>query len=380
MAYLKLLAAIALLALITACATKEQNLIVTEPDHQSGFTPESQLVRSVLVENILPWHKSLEEDLISLHNQSQHFCGEPSSSGLTILKDAWHQAMHSWSSLAAINFGPIDDTNAAWRFQFWPDPLNYVHRKFKSRLKGYNEAISKDDLAAASIAIQGLSAMEYLLFDEVTQADRFYSSSSVSCKVLKNTAYNLMIEGQKLNEAWQTHYQEAWLSSLNDENALEKHKHYLEEILNGVLTNLILIKEKKLGAPLGLKASSDLKSVKRKLKPKYLESWRSLSSLKHLQSNLKSIEALYMKDYGFSWYLNQHVEQTKLDAEIKQQLLHLNQTLKGIDLSAFQQITEKNTQSLEVLYTQISHLYTLLRVEYMQTLNLHFRFNAHDGD
>ncbi|MFV1873337.1 MAG: imelysin family protein [Oleiphilus sp.] len=390
MFYLKSAAILVMLCSVMACSGRfssetikptpphEDNLAVSTTDYQAQ--PEYQLVKAVLLESILPKHQDLEEKLNLLQQEMQRFCIDPTAHGLTSLQQVWLTAMQSWSALSVYNFGPIDDTNAAWRFQFWPDPLNYVHRKFKSRLNGYNTAISQQELAQASVAIQGLSGLEYLLFDPATQAPGFYSPFSASCQILQATAANLVKEGEQLNLAWQTRYRHAWLSPPSEAGPAEKHKRYLEDIINGMLSSLILLKDKKLAAPLGIKQMSDLKKSERRIKPRYLESWRSRSSLDQLKANVDTMKTLYLMPKGFSWYLNEAGVQLDLDAKIKQHFAALDQQLNVIERSAYDLLEANQLVQLEALYQAFSGLYQVLRIEYMQALDLHFRFNAHDGD
>lgn len=382
MTHLKLLVCIVISIFISSCAVNSSLKPISASSDPDDYKtqPEYRLVESVLLNSILPWHQSLADNLAALQQQTVEFCADPTQDALNNLQKAWRNAMWSWSKISAYNFGPIDDTNVAWRFQFWPDPLNYVHRKFKSRLKGHNKAISQDELAEASVAIQGLSGIEYLLFDSATQTEDFYSSDPARCQILMGTASNLKQEGEVLNSAWQTKYQQAWMSVQDVEGAAAKYKRYVEDIFNGMLSSMMLIKDKKLAAPIGIKAAADLDKPVRKLKARYLESWRSASSLQQIQENIAAIETIYLMPNGFSWYLAQRASQPELDLQIKQHFSEIKAMLAGIQTTAVELIEKGKVGELERIYQKLNALYSMMRVDFMQTLNLHYRFNAHDGD
>ncbi len=376
----RLLTSVILAGFISSCALLNSLPYLKKQSPDEELIPEYQLVEAVLLEAILPWHNALEADLNALHNETARFCIKPSMPAFTKIKQSWFQAMHSWSTVAPINFGPIDDTNVAWRFQFWPDPLNYVHRKFKSRLSGKNPAISVDDLKGTSVAIQGLSALEYLLFDPQVADVESYKVSPHKCKILTGTANNLALEGSLLTKAWQTTYKNSWLNIRLGQDRAEHSKHHLELIYNGMLTSLQVIKDKKLALPLGINADKAPSDSPRKIRPKHLENWRSQTSLLHIRQSLQAIEELYTMPEGFSWYLTRQGQNSELDQRIKLQFINLREQLYVSELSAFERLAGGDIAAMDALYGSISELFSLLRKDYMSILNLHYRFNSLDGD
>ena len=379
------------LLFINACASMQTPETINgedSPAEQEAMTetPEYQLLSAVLLNAIIPWHANLEQDLQRLHESSQRFCLSTTSQAYESLKQDWLAAMQSWSRVGVFNFGAIDDLNIAWKFQFWPDPLNYVHRKFKSRLAGTNPAITEEELAKASVAIQGLSALEYLIYDADAGGLRAYQTAAHKCKILMATTSNLAQQGQILAEAWNTNYKQAWLNPVVENSPQTAARHYLETILNGLLTNLSLLKDRKLGAPLGFKQDAQNQLIKTgRINLKRLEGWRSESSLLHIESNLISMQALYLLPKGFSWYLAQEARNDLLDKSIKDLFVQIFAQLDAMQegaqkQTAEQQIRANNTQKLEALYFDVQALFVALRFDYMNALNLHYRFNSHDGD
>ncbi len=369
---------------ISACSLIENTLIYSQPvKPEPSLSSEFQLVESIFIDVIIPKHEQLNDDLNALSEQADRFCIQPNDEQFNRLQHSWRLAMSSWSNIGSINFGPIDDTNAAWRFQFWPDPLNYVHRKFQSRLSGSNPAISREELSEASVAIQGLSALEYLLFEAFQYDYEYYLEELHLCKILTGTARNLAEEAKKLLVLWQGNYQTNWLNPTKDTSDKGFSKRHLEIIFNGMLTNLLVLKDRKLAGPLGLKVEekNQLSSGNRgRIKPKYLESWRSKTSLENIRTNLQAMEALYIMPNGFAWYLTHQTKNLELDARIRQLFSRLNARLEFFEASAYEQLMSSNVSYLEPLHEDVNELFSTLRFDYMQALNLQFRFNSHDGD
>jgi predicted lipoprotein len=383
------------LFLLSACSFIETFSFPKTEEAKPAPSAEYLLVQAILSDAIIPWHETFEKELQALSEQSDRFCIQPSTEQFARLKRQWRQAMYSWSNIGPVNFGPIDDTNVAWRFQFWPDPLNYVHRKFKSRLDGTNVAISAQELSEASVAIQGLSALEYLLFGDAQDDVSLYLGSLNRCKILTSTSRNLAAEGKKISTAWATSYKDNWTAldkiikdkviknQLVQEQSLSKR--HLEIIFNGMLTNLVMIKNRKVGGPLGIKEGGDSqdkasKNASRRIKSNYLESWRSETSLENIRTNLRAMEQLYIMPNGFAWYLTHQGVNSDLDLLIRQAFSKLNSQLEVIDSSAFDQLEKSEYSALDQLHKDVSELFRILRYDYMKALNLHYRFNSHDGD
>jgi predicted lipoprotein len=375
---------------LSACSFIETFSFAKTEEAKPAPTAEYLLVQAVLSDAIIPWHEALEKELQVLSEQSDRLCIQPSNAQFMRLKRQWKQAMYTWSNIGSINFGPIDDTNVAWRIQFWPDPLNYVHRKFKSRLNGANVAISAEELFEASVAIQGLSALEYLLFDDAQDDVSLYFGSLHRCKILTSTSRNLAAEGKKISTAWATSYKDNWAAFdkvIKDQLVHEQSlsKRHLETIFNGMLTNLVTIKDRKVGGPLGIKEGDESKekaskNASRRIKSNYLESWRSKTSLENIRTNLRAMEQLYIMPNGFSWYLTHQGANSDLDLSLRQAFSKLNSQLEVISSSAFEQLEKSDYLALDQLHKDVSALFKILRYDYMQALNLHYRFNSHDGD
>ncbi len=74
----------------------------------------------------------------------------------------------AWAPLDAYQFGPIVQRGAVLSVGFWPDKKDYVGRGLKQLLSESAEALADPEtIARHSAAVQGLPAIERLLFDEM---------------------------------------------------------------------------------------------------------------------------------------------------------------------------------------------------------------------
>lgn len=88
------------------------------------------------------WHTDIHagyQNLASqgqaLASQAETYCEAPSAQGLEQTKQAWLDAFLAWQKVRYVDFGPVEQANRAWQFQFWPDPKNLIARKATYLLK-----------------------------------------------------------------------------------------------------------------------------------------------------------------------------------------------------------------------------------------------------
>ncbi|MFT7186350.1 MAG: putative lipoprotein [Pseudohongiellaceae bacterium] len=361
-------------------------LLISQASLAMAIEPESveesaefSLLKTITNVFVVPNHQNLSQAVTNLTSAMVGFCTNKNEKTYLSAQQAWQEAMKVWSSLSAINYGPIDENNISWRFQFWPDPINLVSRKFKSRLSGRNKAITADELAAASIAIQGLNAIEFLLFDDsVGQAPAFQAKPYL-CDIALATTHNLLNYSKVLQVSWESTYAERWhISSGATRHNLDL-KRQLENLYSGWVMSLDAIYKNKLSKPLGL--DEKLEKSSKMINPWLLESWRSRHSIQSIEASLISARRMYEMDKGFSWYLTQKKSKNlALDKRIRHMFRKVFKRLEKITLSAYELIQLEKTEQLESLTEEVATLYLMLKLDYAKAANINFRFNAHDGD
>lgn len=69
----------------------------------------------------------------------------------------------SWSRIEFLRFGPLVEANRYERISYWPDPRHVMQRQLPGVLARYSRG-ELVDLSTQSVAVQGLPALEYLLY------------------------------------------------------------------------------------------------------------------------------------------------------------------------------------------------------------------------
>lgn len=80
---------------------------------------------------------------------------------------AFVEAVRAWAPLDMVRFGPSAREHRLERIFFWPDPRGIAERQLNGLLAARNSELLKPGaLTTQSVAVQGLTALEYLLFNE----------------------------------------------------------------------------------------------------------------------------------------------------------------------------------------------------------------------
>lgn len=357
------LAALLSLAAITAC---------TPP-------PQQRLLNDTANTSLLPAHRDFALASAQLYEASQRFCQAPDQAGLDASRERWRHSAVAWSALQFKGFGPLTSDNQSWKIQFWPDKKNLVARKLEALLTG-EEVIDRELIAKRSVVIQGLSALEYLLFDaKAGQLAMYQGEPSRRCAALTAIAAHQQQLSEQLHRDWlpeHGNYIATFTRPGADNPHYPDHQQAIASIVESLVAGAELIKRDKLERPLGL--ASDAGHQQRYL----LEWWRSAFSREAIIGNLNAMQRLYLADqrYGLDDFLRGHQHSALADQIIAafEQAIAAAQAVEG---SLFEAAGNPAQQAaLDNLYTASQQLVTLLKNPLPEALGITLSFNGADGD
>ncbi len=117
---------------------------------------------------------------------------------------AFKETVLAWGAIDFVRFGPIAEGHRLERFFFWPDPRGITARQLSAALAKRDEALlAPGALATQSAAIQGLSALEMLLYDQAHPLDAAGDDARYRCAYASAIAANLRTIAHEVSEAWQ---------------------------------------------------------------------------------------------------------------------------------------------------------------------------------
>ncbi|HEX6092053.1 MAG TPA: imelysin family protein, partial [Dongiaceae bacterium] len=246
-------------------------------------TPADNLLRRVVDEVIVPGYSNLAAAAAAQQTQWQAFCPAPSAAGMAALRVAYHRTADAWSSIELVHYGPIAEDFRGERLSFWPERKNAVEKALKASLaKADDASLAPETFRKGSAGVQGLPALERLLFSEGAGEADFAGSPEAEfrCRLGSAIAANILAIAREVEAGW-----------VDGDNAIAKRLAAPEvafglkaALATDLLGAYVLLKDKKLDPAMG-KDSADTR-------PRMAEGWRSRRSLRAMQLNLQATGAI----------------------------------------------------------------------------------------
>lgn len=117
---------------------------------------------------------------------------------------AFADTARAWGSLDFIRFGPVTRAHRLERVLFWPDPRATAQRQLGALIAARKQdVIAPGALASQSVAVQGLTALEILLYDDKAPLGAGTDETSVyRCAFARAIADNLATIAREIADEW----------------------------------------------------------------------------------------------------------------------------------------------------------------------------------
>ena len=338
------------------------------PEINATQTLKNDIIRVAGQDIILTGLHDFQDASISLNIMANTFLSSPTSETLSQIQSAWASAQNAWQATASYQFGPVEDERISNQINFWPKRPATID----AVLSG-SETLSTENVAAFGATKKGLPVLEYVLFDHVNGdavvLSSFQSSDRKKAYLLGLTA-DLVTNAESLTHAWSVSGNNYVASFLSSTNALNM-------MLNQMVFVLEDIKNTKVGTPLGV-------SSRGATQPDSVESQQSQRSLSHIKQSLDSLDTLFTgrvdnRDAaGMDDYLD-HLGFTTLKERINAQLDLVETQIDGFSLPLWQAV-DTASDDVTLLYTELTTLLRLVKVDMATAINETVHFNDSDGD
>lgn len=162
----------------------------------------SALMERVIGKVIQPGYRDFSEKSGLLTDRMMQLCTTPSSTNLDQAKTAFSEAAKSWARIEMVRVGPVLEKNRFERILFYPDKKGLGLRQVQALLAAPDDAAtSPDTLSEKSVAVQGLGALEFLLYG--TGSEELNSTAkSYRCRYGLAIAGNVQHIAMELVQAW----------------------------------------------------------------------------------------------------------------------------------------------------------------------------------
>jgi predicted lipoprotein len=215
------------------------------------------LAQRALQRHIVPGYERLAASAASQSAAIGAVCEAPSDQRLTTARSAFKDALLAWGRIEHIRFGPIAEQNRLDAMIFWPDPRGIARRQIARVLTQQDaDALSPQVLAGKSVAIQGFSALDVVLFgpgsDTIARPE---APGRFRCGYARALAANIETIARAVLAGWTgpASFAGLWLNPAAGNAAFLSAKETTHTIVQAYLTGLKQTRNVRLGGPLGLK-------------------------------------------------------------------------------------------------------------------------------
>ncbi|MGB3339560.1 MAG: imelysin family protein [Devosia sp.] len=168
---------------------------------ESATTPDP-VMQSAVDGVIRPAVIGFAREASGLASTLELLCAAPSESALDIAEGQFRQTALAYGRIELLRLGPLMEENRAERLLFWPDRRGIALRQVQAVLADEDEtATDPATLSDKSAALQGLVALEYVLFgsDAVVLAE---PGGNFRCRFGLAIAQGIAGMGQELATGW----------------------------------------------------------------------------------------------------------------------------------------------------------------------------------
>lgn len=329
---------------------------------------QSRIIEAVTTDLILPEYTELVTQTDLLKEAGQQFAETGSSGEYVALQQAWKATFVQWKKCQVFHFGPMVEENFHLMLDFSPTRDYLIDQAIWS-----GDSIDEAFVDGQGAAAKGFPGLEYLLFDAASGDQVTWDSLTIGVNADRRRQYVAAATSEisqiaaSVLATWEGSYQEVFTSStsgFHDE---------LSEVANAMLYILEVVKNDRIGSPLGKDAGGQAAPTK-------AEAWRSEYSWPLLMANLTTAHQVYLgaQAYGFDDYLTSLGYSDladQIDGLFQQVLADCAEAADPLSTSVY---TERHL--LEPIYEDLTTLIRLMKSDMFSFLSISVTFTDADGD
>lgn len=235
---------------------------------------------------IRPGYADLGAEARQMADLAGDLCEAPSPGAMQAAHEGFARLVEAWSRIEIVRFGPAVEDNRLERLLFFPDRRGIGLKQVQAALADEDETATKPaTLAGKSVALQGLTTLEYLLYG--TGADALSQGDDFRCAFAAAVAARIAATAGELEAAWS---EPAGIATRFTEPSSENpdfrdRRESLQALLGVFINSTEFIADTRLAPFLGADAAH--------ARPKLAPYWRSGLSARAFAATLDGLRDLY---------------------------------------------------------------------------------------
>ena len=348
-------------------------LLARVPASAAQDTERSAVISHVIDDVIVGGYNALAEAAGKQERAVSALCAAPAPALLDAARAAFNDTVRAWSRIELFRFGPARTDNRFERIFYWPDRKGIGLRQVQALLAGKDEAVtSLEALQQKSVAVQGLPALEFVLFG--TGSGELLEKGNYRCQFADAVADAIRgTAGELLAGRRDKSGHAALLRNPGTDNPLYKSEaEVLQALIQAALEQLQIIGEIKIAPAIG-DAPEDAR-------PKRAPFWRSGDTITALRSNIAGVLALF--DGHLNVLLGE--DPASISSGLSFELAQADSTLAGLEQSglSWEKIASdpETHGKLDYALIPLHGAKEVVAERYPEALGLVLGFNSLDGD
>jgi uncharacterized protein len=333
------------------------------PSTASAQTPSRQILSAYILPNTAELVHAAGRLKDSLTTQ----CQQPDTFTPQKIKADFDRLATQWAYVEVLRFGPLVEANRFERFFMWPDTGRTGRQIQAAVTANQQDVLDAGQLAKKSVALQGMPALEYILFQPDLKTDPAFR-----CAYALAIATRLDATAMDIAAGWQV--EEPFgksFSTPSKTGIYHSQREVLAETVKALVTALKFTRETKLLPALG--ATPEQARFQRA----YL--WRSHNTFHGLSATLDAVTALY-RAAGFEALLKD--DPNKIGSAIAFELARAQEVanrLRGVE--AAQAFSDPATrEDISYIAVLLESVHSRIAQDLAPVIGVGVGFNALDGD
>lgn len=240
---------------------------------------------------IRPGYERYRQATGDMVTSSRALCDSPSQATLEATRQSFGAAVDAWSAVEIVRFGPVSEQNRLERTLFWPDRKGTGLKQVQAALADEDASATRpDSLAAKSVAMQGLGALEFVLFGAGAEA-LATANAAYRCAYGAAIAGNLNAIAGELVAGWAAAdgFAAEWASPGPDNPLYRDGTEAVTDLLGVFIEGLELVRDVRINGFLSRQKEAD--------KPRQALFWRSGKTVDSIAANLGGMRALFVASH-----------------------------------------------------------------------------------
>lgn len=335
--------------------------------------PTARGVVEGAIENaIRPGFSALVGATTDIGGHAQALCASPDAQRLAAARAGFAELVAAWSRVELVTIGPLVEEHRAERFLFWPDRKGIALKQVQALLAAEDAAATDPaQLKQKSVAVQGLSALEFALFGTGSEA-LATGAGRYRCAYVTAVSSGLADIARELDAAWadEQGISNALIYPGPERPDYRSPTEVLEELVGLLAHGTELVRDQRLLSFIGRDGNAP--------KPKSALFWRSGQTIAAVRADFAGLNALF-EAAELGAYMPE--ESADVAESLRASFAAIDAMASKITLPVEQALADPAQRAdLEALAAEAKVLQDLLSEDLPAALGLSVGFSSLDGD